>query len=378
MRATNRRQESMTTREGIRRMAAHPLSVAGAGLSLLLLSAPGCSRTAPPAASQPPASETWSVMNTYAAVSVPDWDKERLAGYAGAARDVFEDLQKKLNFYDPQSELSRLNEAAGTTNRIALSPQTLDLLNVALGYAELTRGSFDPTVGPLMRLWGFGKEQNPAKAPEPDAIRATLKAVGYRHVVVSNDTVFLDTPGARVDLGGIAKGYAVDAAYRKILALGATNTMVNLGGSSIRCLGLARTGKEWTVGVRNPFDHGTLLGTLRLTGGMALSSSGNYERFVTIGDRRYSHIMDPRTGYPVEGVAAVTVICPTAVEAEAMSKAVFVMGIEEAAAVLAQRQDCHALLIPDSQPVRILMTPGLAASFTSEAGLAEAVTVIGK
>lgn len=346
-----------------------------AGVSLLLLSAAGCSPTASPPADEPPASETWTTMYTFAAVSVPARERERLAQYVDAARATFDDLEKKLNFYDPASELSQLNEAAGT-NRLTVSAETADILRHVLRYGEISRGTFDPTVGPLMRLWGFGQEKSLEKPPDAATLQATLKAVGYRHIVLSNDTAYLDAPGVRVDLGGIVKGYAVDLVYEKLVRLGATNVMVNLGGN-IRCTGLARPGKVWTVGVRNPFDREQVLGSVRLSGGMAVGTSGNYERFVTIGGKRYAHIMDPRTGYPVEGVAGVTVICKTGVDTEGMSKTFFVLGLREAGDILARVPDCHVLLIPDEQPIRILVSPGFAACFTPDPAFADRVSLIG-
>lgn len=139
--------------------------------------------------------------------------------------------------------------------------------------------------------------------------------------------------------------------------------MVDIAGN-VRCSGMARPERPWTIAVRNPFDARHHLGTIRLTNGEATASSGNYERFVTLENRRYSHIIDPRTGWPVAGIAGTTVICTNATEADALSTTMFVLGPDGSHAVLAKIPTCHALFVLDKQPLRILVTPGFRARFT--------------
>ena len=188
--------------------------------------------------------------------------------------------------------------------------------------------------------------------------------MGYRHVRLGpGATAYLEKAGLQLDLGGIAKGYAVDVAYDRLVGKGVDNAMVNLGGN-IRCRGLARRGTPWRVGVRDPFDRETIVGVLRLTDGLAVATSGNYERFVTIAGERYAHILDPRTGYPVKGMAGVTVVAGSALEADAMSTSLFVLGMEEGLQVLGELESCEALFVPDEQPLSIYITPGFGRYFT--------------
>jgi thiamine biosynthesis lipoprotein len=187
----------------------------------------------------------------------------------------------------------------------------------------------------------------------------------------------LDKAGARIDLGGIAKGYAVDVCYRKLRDIGARDVMINMGGN-IRCMGRGRRHRPWTIGVQSPFERDRLVGTVALSDGMALATSGHYEKYVVIEGRRYAHVIDPRTGRPVQGMAGVTVLGSTAAEADALSTALFVAGLRESEAILANTPGASALFIPDEQPMRILVTPGMKEHFTPHPDIASCVRVTGK
>jgi len=237
------------------------------------------------------------------------------------------------------------------------------MLQLSRHYGELSGGAFDVTVSPLIQLWGFSGGQAPVKRHPPEVVAEALGKTGYHHLVISGETAFLDTTGMSVDLGGIAKGYAVDVCFERLLLKKIPNVMVNLGGN-LRCNGVAREGRPWNIGVQNPFVEGEIVGTIGLTGGRAVATSGNYERFVVIDGKRYAHIIDPRSGYPVEGMAGVTVISEKAVEADALSTALYVAGVGNAAGILGKAPASHALLIPDEQPIRILVSPGFRRYFS--------------
>lgn len=308
-----------------------------------------------------PVSRTWPVMGTFCSVSVPAADADALHRVATTARATVSNLNALLTVYSADSEISQINDAAGR-HAVPVDPLTRRSLELCLHYAELTGGAFDPTVGAVVRLWGFNTGRPPEHPPTADAIRDVLAGVGYRRLKLTADGAFLDDARADLDLGGIAKGLAVDTCYEAITAEGRRDLMVNLGGN-IRCGGQACPGRTWSVGVRNPFDRGEILGALSLTGGDAVATSGNYERFVTIGGRRYAHIIDPRTGRPVEGMAGVTVISTNAVEADALSTALYVMGLDEATTLLARLPGCEALLVPDDEPLTLHVTRGFRERF---------------
>jgi thiamine biosynthesis lipoprotein len=291
-------------------------------------------------------------MGTFASVEARGDDPARLSEYAALAGTALEELEDSLSLFRPLSEIARLNRAAGQT-AVPVSVRTAELLGLSLRYARQTGGAFDPTVGPLVERWGFHGRTPPTHPLTAEEARAALAQIGFWHLTVSNGMAFLDQPGMTFDPGGIAKGYAVDVCFERLKAAGARDFMVNLGGN-IRC-----SGGTWRVGVRNPLNGDELVGTLRLANGMAVATSGNYEQFVILDGERYAHILDPHTGFPVRGMAGVTVVSTSAVETDALSTGLFVLGVEKGAELLAGFPDSHALFIPDERPLRIYVTAGL-------------------
>jgi len=331
-------------------------------LCLLMLGVASCSRPVQPI------SRTWMVMGTYASLTVSAEDAAALADRAELVRADLEDMDNRLSIFKPDSEISTLNRCAGVSP-VQLSDLTAEALRLSLQYADATGGAFDPTVAPLMRFWGFNKGPAMSAVPERTAISSVMEMVGFHHLSLSNRTAFLDQAGMSVDLGGIGKGYAVDVCYQDLVKKGLKNMMVNLGGN-IRCRGSAGPGQPWSIGVRDPFNPDRIVGTLHLADGMAVATSGNYEKFVEIEGKRYSHIMDPRTGRPVEGVASVTVIATNAVEADAMSTAIFVMGLKESQPVLRRLPGCCIIFIPDERPTRVYVSSGVRDCFTADPAFA--------
>lgn len=319
-------------------------------------------------------------MGTYAVVTVAEGNRAGLETVYGIARSEAGRVEALLNPFAEDNELARLNAGAGAT-WVSVSGDTLAVLGESLRYAEASGGAFDPTVGPLVRLWGIHLSEPPPKVPDAERIAEALRQTGYRHIRLREGEAFLAQPGMRVDPGGIAKGYAVDLCYERMLRSGARNFMVNIGGN-LRVHGLPRPGKTgrnraaprpWTVGVRNPFVPGGIVGTFRLDTGMAVATSGHYERFVHIEGRRFAHILDPRTGIPVEGMAGVTVASTNATQCDALSTALFVLGVEEALPALEAVDGSRALLIPDRQPLELHLSPGLEDIFEPLPEFADAV-----
>lgn len=317
-----------------------------------LLLFPGCRRAEPP----PPARNMWTTMGTFAAISLPATETNRLADATARAKAVFSELEQRLSVYRPDSEISRMNAAAGGP-ATPLSPDTVDLLRRVRRYSEASGGAFDPTLGPVIRAWGFSGGKKPSAVLAADALRPLLERTGWRHLQVQDTGASLMLPGMFLDLGGIAKGYAVDRAMDALDTTNYPGVLVDLGGN-VRCRGEPRPGATWRIGVRNPFVREELIGVLRIPSGMAVATSGNYERFVEIDGRRYAHIIDPRTGKPVTGMASVTVVSPNGTESDALSTALFVAGPKAAGEILARLPGNEALFIPDEKPPRLLVSPG--------------------
>ena len=338
-------------------------------LALCLVCLAGCDAVKPATPKK-----TFLVMGTVASVSLPADAAGRLDTVTDLVTNTMFALERKLSVYVPESEISRLNDMAGQSP-VTISDDTLNLLEISKYYSELSKGAFDVTVGPVLRAWGLNHGTLPKRRLTKKQLAPLLENVGSHHIVLSGNTAFLDTHGVQVNLGGLAKGYAVDACCHQLLGQGVSNILINLGGN-IRCLGYSHDKHPWRIGVRNPFYPKQILGTLQLSNGQSVATSGNYERFVTINHRRYAHIVDPFTGYPIEGMAAVTVISHSAVEADALSTALFVQGMKQGLSTLRKTALCDALFVPDKQPVEIWITEGLSGRFQPDASVSNRVFLL--
>lgn len=270
---------------------------------------------------------TWPVMGTILQLSAFASDSSVASGALVAGRAAVGRVDSLMSTYRPESEISALNAAAGTGRWTELSTETATVLRTVLRWARLSGGALDPTVGPLMHAWGF-RGEGPAR-PAPEVLDSARSLVGWSRVETAEEgrRARLPVAGMAVDLGGIAKGYALDLALAAMKREGAGAAMADLGGN-VSVDGPAPEGRrEWNLGIRNPRGAGTI-GTLRMTGG-SVATSGDYEqRFVEDGIA-YTHIMDPRTGLPVRGMAQVTVAAPDGITADALSTLLFVLGPRE-------------------------------------------------
>lgn len=323
-----------------------------------------------------PLRHEWEVMGTFAALSLPTVEKDNSDQLVTTARETMEKVNQLVTVYSPESEISRLNHAAGTGKRISLSPITAELLDLSIRYNRRTGGAFDATIFPLIQLWGFNGGNIPVTVPDQSRIEEVRAGFGHSDLILTNGIAEI-TGRTTVDLGGIAKGYAVDLCYEHLMTNSPSGFMIDLGGN-IRCSGFSRDNKPWRIGVRNPFDRSQLVGVVELTGGMAIATSGNYERFVEIEGERYAHIIDPRSGYPVKGVAGVTVLSSTAVEADALSTAFFVLGLDKATELLDKFPGCNVLFVPDRHPMEIHVSPRFQELFKALPQYEAAVRVIGE
>ncbi len=222
--------------------------------------------------------------------------------------------------YLESSEISRLNHA-GAGRAVPLSEETREILIAARDPSQATRGAFDVTCRPLIELWREAAKSG--RPPGETEIRRAREESRWEAITIGRDTAVKAGPGVRVDLGGIAKGWAIDRAVEAMRAAGAGAGLVDVGGD-LRCFGAPPDGDAWAVGVRNPFGEG-LVATLRVRD-VAVATSGDYARYVTIGGRRYSHIVNPATGYPVSRVPSVTVIATAAVDADIWATGLSVLG----------------------------------------------------
>lgn len=256
-------------------------------------------------------------------------------------------LDLALSDYNPESELSRLCEKAGGPP-VAVSKDLFDVLKQSLAMADRSGGAFDPTIGPVVRLWRRARRDN--KLPDPTVLDRARKRVDYRNVVLDESAraVALKAPGIKLDLGGIAKGYAAQAARDELARLGVSRALVAVAGDIV--VGDAPPGKPgWRIAIARVANPNSPPKRFLILNNAAVSTSGDAERFVEIGGKRYSHIVDPRTGLGVVDRCGVTIVAKTGAIADSLATAVYVLG-PEAGRKLVDQIDGAAGLIARSTP----------------------------
>jgi thiamine biosynthesis lipoprotein len=302
------------------------------------------------------------VMGTFARVVAVAADSNTAKGCIEAAFVEIERIDELMSYHKSDSEISELNRD-GFRRAVKVSKSTYEVLQRSIEFSELSGGAFDVTVGPLVDLWHSAEDAN--SLPTDAELQQARSRVGYDKLILdANETsVRFAVEGMRVDLGGIAKGYALDKAVEAMQKGGAVGGMVIIGGE-IRCFGSPPAGqKNWRIGLQDPdkakdgFDAGTPLLVLHLTDA-AIATSGHYRRFVTIGGKRYSHIVDPKSGHSSESLASVTIICPSSIYADALSTAVTVMGKEKGLALIEQMPGVEAILITPAPEFKQIQTTG--------------------
>jgi len=246
-----------------------------------------------------------------------------------AFREAFGEMERLENLLSAQiatSEISRINQNAGGAP-VKVSYETLAIIQRAVEYAKKFNGYFDISTGPIVELWGFsgGKE---IVVPDRHRTSALLTLVGYKKIVINEQdtTIALAFAGMKLDLSGIAKGYAIDRAAMVLQRHGIKNFLINAGGD-IYAAGRKDDDEKWLVGIRHPRSENALIAGFALSD-FAVATSGDYERFVETEGKRYHHILNPRTGYPAPLCQSVSVLAPTVEEAEAWATYLFIIGFE--------------------------------------------------
>lgn len=303
--------------------------VAALALAIVSFAPAAAQRTVPStggSAGEPPVrvSRAWPVMGTLFVATVWTHDSAGAAMALRAAHDSVRLVDSLMSTWRPESEISRVNASAGRGEPIAVSPQTMRVLCKARLYWRLSGGAFDPTVGPIVRAWGF--EAVRGGRPPRRALDSLRVLVGFGRVELDSvaRTVRLPRAGMRLDLGGIAKGYALDLARRALASPSITGGSVDLGGN-VLVFGRPPEGGKWRVAIVNPLDRDRTIGALALDSG-AVATSGDYEHYRLIGGRRYGHLIDPRTGMPARGVLSATAVGPLGEWSDGLSATLFLLG----------------------------------------------------
>jgi thiamine biosynthesis lipoprotein len=274
-------------------------------------------------------------------VSVELWHKDRTLGELAIATvlDEFKRLDKKLSPYLSDSELSLVNRMAAESP-INISSELFHLLQESRNYAELTQGAFDITFASL----GHQYDYRAGKKPDQQSTRQTLPLIDYRHIILDpkTRTAHFQRKGVRIDLGGIAKGYAVDRGIAILRERGIDHALITAGGDS-RLIGDHR-GRPWHIGIQAPRKKQAMAAVLPLSD-TAISTSGDYERYFEADGVRYHHIISPKTGRSAEDLQSVTILGPNATRTDALSTSIFVLGAEAGMALIDTLNDVEAVII---------------------------------
>jgi thiamine biosynthesis lipoprotein len=296
------------------------------------------------------------VMGTIAHIVAVAPDEKRANISIESAFTMLAVVEKLMSDYDPASQLSVVNEGA-YESQVKVSGPLFEVLAAAVEYSKKTDGAFDVTIGPVVDAWR--KAAGEERKPTDEELAAAKERVGYEKLLLDaeNRTVKFAVEGMRLDLGGIAKGYAIDRAVKSMRASGAVGGMVDVGGD-IRCFGKRKdNAQQWLVGLQNPEVEGDLLLKLRLND-TAVATSGDYRRFVLIDGQRYSHIFDPARSTSAQNLTSVTIIAPTAMQADILATAVSVMGEEKGLKLIESTPNTEAIIIPTDPEKNIIKTSG--------------------
>lgn len=309
-----------------------------------------------------------SVSGEPATVTTPDLlgTVIRIAAYGVSeadlveALDVVRDIDDKMSVNKADSEISKVNAAAGAAGAgVEVSPETYEVIALSLAFADRTEGAFDPALGGVTSLWK--QDGSFGRLPEEAEVDEALGGVGAVNVSLEGDNaVRLSDARTKLDLGGVAKGYACEKTAEWLKAKGVKSALLDFGGN-IYAFGRKANGEEWRVGVKTPLPGDSGVACTLTSDGKAIVTSGAYEKYFERNGKLYHHIIDPGTGRPSDsGLLSVTIVADSATEADALSTACFVQGLERGMALLTRSDGCEGIFITgDENGGSVYLTPGL-------------------
>ena len=262
-----------------------------------------------------------------------------------AAVKEIQRIEKLLTTFDESSQTNLINKNAGI-EAVSVDKEVFDIIERSIRISALTQGAFDISYGSIdKRFWNFDKTMT--ALPDKEAAKHTVRLINYKNIILNKEasTVFLKEKGMRIGFGGIGKGYAAERAKELLKGLGIQSGVVNAAGD-LTTWGLLHNGKKWTIGIANPDDKNQLFSHLEISD-MAIATSGNYEKYVIIDGEKYSHTINPKTGFPVKGIKSVTVICVNAEVADAMATPITVMGVKAGLYLVNQLKGVECIIIDD-------------------------------
>ncbi|UFH33053.1 FAD:protein FMN transferase [Chryseobacterium sp. C-71] len=258
-------------------------------------------------------------------------------------------IEKLLTTYSDDSQTNLINKNAGIKS-VKVDAEVFQLIERSLRISDITDGYFDISYGGIDKtFWNFDREM--VQLPDPELVKEHLKLVNYKNILLNaeSQTVFLKEKGMRIGFGGIGKGYAAEMAKRILQQRGVSSAVVNASGD-LTTWGSQADGKPWTIGIADP-DNAVLPFSYMNITNTSVATSGNYEKFVVIDGKKYSHTINPKTGMPVSGIKSVTIICPNAEIADAMATPVTIMGVDAAIGLVNQINHLECIIIDDQNKI---------------------------
>ncbi|QHI36250.1 FAD:protein FMN transferase [Kordia antarctica] len=253
-------------------------------------------------------------------------------------------IENLISSWDSNSQTSEINRNAGI-KPVKVDKELYDLIERAIHISKLTDGAFDISYASMDRIWKF--DGSVTEMPKESVIKASVAKVGYQNIVLNkeNQTVFLKLEGMKIGFGAIGKGYAADKAKQLLQTKGVKAGIINASGD-MNTWGKQTNGDDWNVGITNPLNKNNVFALLPISG-KAVVTSGNYEKFIMLNGKRYSHIIDPRTGYPSSGIVSVSVFAPSAELADALATSIFVMGKDVGLNFINQLNGIECIIVDD-------------------------------
>lgn len=319
----------------------------------------GCSpkATKDPSSSKDPVAKTDYFMGTYVKITLYDHQEEQ------TFTEVFDrvkQIEERLSINEEGTEIDKVNEAAGV-NAVEVSEDAFINIKEGLEYSRLTQGSFDITIGPLVKLWSIGLPE--AKVPTQAEIEQVLPLTNYQDVVLDEEasTVYLKNKGMMIDLGSIAKGYTADVIAEILKEKGVQSALIDLGGN-VFALGSHPEERPWNIGIQNPYSNrGEIIGYLPIEN-RSVVTSGVYERYIEQDDKKYHHILNPLTGYPYDNeILGVTIISDKSIDGDALSTSVFSKGLQGGMEFIETQSNIEAIFITKEN--KVYLTSGIKDSF---------------
>ena len=257
-------------------------------------------------------------------------------------------IENLISDWIPETQVSEINRNAGIAP-VKVDRELLELTQRAIHYSKLTDGAFDISFAAADKIWKFDGTME--TLPSEETIRESVKKIGYKNIVIDTvqSTIFLKLPGMKIGFGSIGKGYAADKTKELLVSKGVAAGIINASGD-MNTWGKDPNGKAWTVGITNPLKKDKILSVFPISD-LAVVTSGNYEKFVMIGGKRYAHIIDPRTGWPASGISSVTVFAENAEMANGLSTAIVVLGKDAGLKMMEQFPLVRVIIIDDNGKV---------------------------